>query len=135
MASPKVFARRIQRRAHQVEMGASRMVRATALIINQVLISETPVDTGHAKANWQVGISAPITSEIDEEDPSGASTIERNASTIRSAPPRKDIILSNNVPYINKLNEGSSSQAPPQFVQIAVATAVAAVKKTRFFIK
>ncbi len=120
-------------RARQVETGASQMVRATALIINQVIVNETPVDTGHARANWQIGISEPITSEIDEEDPSGAATIERNAGTIRQAPPRKDIILSNNVPYIHKLNEGSSSQAPAQFVQMAVAQAVAAAKKTRFF--
>ncbi len=133
MASPKVFAMRIARRARQVETGASRMVRATALIINQVIISETPVDTGHAKANWQVGISEPITSEIDEEDPGGSATIERNASTIRQAPPHKDIILSNNVPYIHELNDGSSSQAPEQFVQIAVAEAILAAKKTRFF--
>ena len=133
MASPLVFARRIQRRARQVETGASQMVRATALIINQVIIFETPVDTGHAVANWQIGISSPITSEIEESDPGRTSTIERNANIIRSAPPRKDIILSNNVPYIHKLNEGSSSQAPAQFVQIAVATAVIAAKKTRFF--
>lgn len=120
-------------RARQVEMGASRAVRALSLIINQVIVNETPVDTGHARANWQVGISEPITSEIDEEDPSGGATIERNASVIRQAPPHKDIILSNNVPYIHKLNEGSSSQAPAQFVQIAVAEAIFAAKKTKFF--
>ena len=135
MASPAVFAKRIQARARQVETGASRMVRALSLIINQVIIFETPVDTGHAVANWQVGISEPITKEIDEEDPSGISTIQRNASIINQAPPHKDIILSNNVPYIHKLNEGSSSQAPAQFVQMAIATAVAAAKKTRFFIR
>ena len=133
MASPEVFAKRIALRARQVETGASKAVRALSLIINQVIITETPVLSGHARANWQVGISTPITSEIDEEDPSGTSTIERNANIIRQRPPGKDIILSNNVPYINKLNEGSSSQAPAQFVQIAVAEAIVAAKKTRFF--
>lgn len=133
MASPKVFAMRIARRARQVETGAPQAVRALSLIINQVIVSETPVKSGHARANWQIGISEPITSEIDEEDPSGSATIERNASTIKQAPPHKDIILSNNVPYIHKLNEGSSSQAPAQFVQIAVAEAILAAKKTRFF--
>lgn len=133
MSSPKVFAKRIAARARQVETGASRAVRALSLIINQVIIFETPVDTGHAKANWQVGIGSPITKEIDEEDPSGTATIERNANIIRQTPPGKDIILSNNVPYIHELNEGSSSQAPEQFVQIAVAEAIVAAKKTRFF--
>ncbi len=134
MASPSVFARRIRRRASQVEIGASKAVRATALVINQTVIFGTPIDTGHAKANWQVGIDNPITKEIEEEDPGqGEATIARNASIIRGIPPGSDIILSNNVPYINRLNEGSSSQAPAGFVQIAVLEAVAAVKKTRFF--
>jgi formaldehyde-activating enzyme involved in methanogenesis len=33
--------------------------------------------------------------------------------------------VSNNVPYINRLNEGHSAQAPAGFVQQAVAKAVA----------
>ncbi len=135
MASFKVFARRIQRRARQVETGGSAAVRATALVINQTVIFATPKDTGHAKANWQVGIDSPITKEIDEEDPGqGEATIGRNAGMIRAAPKgMKSIILSNNVPYINRLNEGSSSQAPAQFVQIAILDAITAVRKTRFF--
>ena len=134
MASPEVFARRIQRRARQVEAGALDALRATALVINQTVIFATPKDTGHAKANWQVGIGVPVTNEIDAEDPGqGEATISRNAVAIRLAPRGHTIILSNNVPYIHKLNEGSSSQAPAMFVEIAVATAVIAVKKTRFF--
>jgi len=135
MANPKVFARRIRRRARQVETGAPAAVRATALVINQTVIFATPKDTGHAKANWQIGIDSPITKEIDEEEPGqGEATIGRNAGVIRAAPKgMKSIILSNNVPYIHKLNEGSSSQAPAQFVQIAVLDAVAAIRKTRFF--
>ena len=134
MASPEVFARRIQRRARQVETGALDSLRATALMINQTVIFATPIDTGRAKANCQVGIDVPVTNEIDEEDPGGgAATIARNAAVIRLVPRGHTIILSNNVPYIHKLNEGSSSQAPAMFVEIAIADAVIAVKKTRFF--
>ena len=133
MASLKNFARRIQRRARQVETGASQALRATALVINQTVILATPVDTGHARANWQVGIDTPIQEEIDEEDQGGSATIGRNAGVIRGATIKKTIILSNNVPYIHKLNEGSSSQAPAQFVQLAVLEAITAVQKTRFF--
>ena len=133
MASPRVFVKRIRKRARQVETGSSNALRTLALVINQTVIGATPVDTGHARANWQVGIDAPISKEIEEEDKSGEATIARNAGTIRGATPKKSIILSNNVPYINVLNEGSSAQAPAQFVQIAVLEAVAAVRKIRFF--
>ncbi len=133
MASPKIFARRIQRRARQVETGASDAVKTAALVINQVVILETPVKTGHARANWQVGLVAPITEEIDAEDKTGAATIARNNTLIKAREKRVDIILSNNVPYINKLNEGSSSQAPAGFIQIAVLTAIGTLAKTRIF--
>ena len=133
MASPSVFARRMQRRAQQVEVGASDAVKSAALVINQVVVLETPVDTGHARANWQIGLVAPITKEIDEEDKPGAATIARNNTLIKARTKRVDIILSNNVPYINELNEGSSSLAPAGFVQLAVLAAVAALVKTRVF--
>ena len=133
MASPSVFARRMQRRARQVESGASDAVKSAALVINQVVILETPVKSGHARANWQIGLVSPITREIDEEDKSGAATIARNNTLIKARTKRVDIILSNNVPYINRLNEGSSSQAPAGFVQLAVLAAVAALAKTKVF--
>ncbi len=133
MASPSVFTRRILRRARQVETGASQALRATALVINQTVILTTPVKSGHARANWQIGIDVAVTEEIDENDISGAVTIARNAGTIRLGVPRKSIILSNNVPYIQQLNQGSSSQAPAMFVQIAILQAIVAIKKTRFF--
>ncbi len=133
MVSPDVFARRIQRRAQQVEVGASDAVKSAALIINQVVILETPVKSGHARANWQIGLVAPITKEIDDEDKAGAATIARNNTLIRARTNKVDIILSNNVPYINRLNEGSSSQAPAGFVQLAVLAAVAVLVKTRVF--
>ncbi len=133
MASPKVFARRMQQRARQVETGASDAVKSAALVINQVVILETPVKTGHARANWQVGLVSPITEEIDAEDESGAITIARNNTLIRARAKRVDIILSNNVPYINELNEGSSSQAPAGFVQLAVLAAVGVLARTKVF--
>ncbi len=133
MASPKIFARRIQRRARQVETGTSDAVKMAALIINQAVVLETPVDTGHARANWQVGLVAPITKEIDAEDKEGGATIARNNTLIKAREKRVDIILSNNVSYINELNEGSSSQAPAGFVQLAVLAAVGTLAKTRVF--
>ena len=133
MASPKVFARRILRRARQVEIGGLEALRATAVVVNQTVVLTTPVKFGHARANWQIGIDTSITEEIDENDISGAATISRNNGTIRSSTPQKIIVLSNNVPYIQQLNEGSSSQAPAMFVQIAILQAITAVKRTRFF--
>lgn len=133
MASFATFIRRIQRRARQVEEGAGRKQRRAALAINQTVILATPVDTGRARANWQVAIGSPITEAIDDEDPAGVATISRNEGVIKGHRDKRDIILSNNVPYINELNKGSSSQAPAMFVELAVEQAIRAVGLERVF--
>lgn len=127
------FVKRMKERADQVEVGTNNAVRRLALAINQVVITETPVDTGHARANWQVSLARPILEEIDEEDKSGQATINKNAALIQTRPPGIAIILANNVPYINKLNEGSSEQAPAQFVQQSILAAASALRKVKVF--
>lgn len=133
MASLRGFARRIRARGRQVDTNVSRGVRATAVAVNQTLISSTPVDTGRARANWQVGVGSPLFSELPDTDPSGAATTARNNAAIATSPPREDIFISNNLPYIGRLNEGSSAQAPAGFVERAVQVAVAAIRRTRIF--
>lgn len=127
------FTKRMRERADQVVVGANNAVRTFALAINQVVILETPVKTGHARANWQVSLSKPILEELDAEDPGGQSTVNKNAALIKTSPPGVRIILSNNVPYINQLNDGSSAQAPAQFVQQSILAAGSALRKVRVF--
>jgi len=127
------FSKRMKARADEVLVGGNNAVRTLALAINQVVISETPVDTGHARANWQVSVTKPITEEIDEEDKSGQATINRNAGIITKTNPGAVIILANNVPYINQLNEGSSAQAPKQFVQQSILAAASALRRIKVF--
>lgn len=131
MASPGVFAKRMRQLAHRVEVEAGNAAVKTALVINQIVILATPVDTGRARANWQVGLGGPITEEIMEEDKTGAATISRNNSRLAVRRPRQIIFLSNNVDYINELNRGSSSQAPANFVELAVAAGAAFLKRKR----
>jgi len=133
MATFARFIKNIQRRALQVETGASIVKRRAALAINQTVILVTPVKSGHARANWQIGLGVAETKEIDEEDISGQATIARNNAEINRSLPREAIFISNNVPYIQELNRGSSSQAPAQFVQIAVQEAISAVARTKVF--
>ena len=81
MASLKTFARRIRALGQQVEIGSDRLVRETAVVINQSVVTATPVQFGRARANWQANIGSPITEAIDELDPTGQRTIIRNNST------------------------------------------------------
>lgn len=81
------------------------------------LVTMTPVDTGRARGNWNVTITAPSTSKAVEsrKDKNGDSTIARGTSTITKATskpkPPKVIYITNNVWYIADLENGKSRQS------------------------
>ena len=125
------FARRMRQIAREFEEGSNRAIIEAAVRADQLLVLGTPVDTGRARANWQVNIGSPILAQLEQEDPSGTETISRNTARIRSRRSEQSIFISNNVPYIVRLNEGSSSQAPAMFIQTAVATAVGSIRRAR----
>ena len=94
------------------------------------LIEATPVDLGWARANWvpAVGVAN------DDEVPSrpvdgdvGSARSKQQAGLSRVAGysiSQGMVFVSNNVPYISVLNNGSSTQAPKGFVQEAIRKAV-----------
>jgi hypothetical protein len=91
----------------------------------------TPVDTGRARSNWQVAINGPATGESERADPSGQIAIAMGRAVIATAKEGQAIHITNNLPYIAALNDGSSAQAPKNFVQEAVRVAATAVREAR----
>lgn len=91
----------------------------------------TPVDTGWARANWVPDIGSPRTEPVGSRDRvdsgSAQAGLARVVAGYRLA--QGPVFLSNNVPYITFLNDGSSRQAPAGFVQQAIAEAVRAVDR------
>jgi hypothetical protein len=122
------FAERMRKQAADVEPALDETLRKVALVANQTLIMATPVDTGRARANWQVSIDAPVESETVDTNAQGA--IERNKGTIASYRGGA-LIIQNNVPYIGALNDGWSAQAPAGFVEKALQNAARAVAKQK----
>lgn len=78
------------------------------------VVEGTPVLTGHARFGWQVSLDQPIEDTIDGVDKDGGPTISRGAAVISQARPFSVIYISNNVPYILELEEGSSQNQAPQ---------------------
>lgn len=79
----------------------------------------TPVDTGWARANWAVyiGMTCP-TMPIGER---GKHSLIFDARTMTLSVPKNPFIwVYNNVPYIEKLEDGSSQQAPTGMVSGAL---------------
>lgn len=131
MPNLKIFARRIQALSNRIEKNINTTVRKTAIVASQTVIHATPVDTGRARGNWFVGVGAPIRDESDDTDQSGTNRINANNSKINTRKSRQTIFISNNLPYIQKLNEGSSSQAPANFVEQAVQIAANFIRRSK----
>lgn len=92
----------------------------------------TPVDTGWARANWIPQIGTPRTATEGTREAAEAGNVssagqEAGIASVVTGYKRErgPIYISNNVPYILNLNEGSSKQAPKGFVQNAIAKAIA----------
>ena len=91
-------------------------MRARAFQALGDLKRNTPVDTGRARNSWTLTTSP-------TEFRSSLSDISSVSTTLLSAPSAKDIeklYITNGVDYIDKLNAGSSRQAPARFVENSV---------------
>lgn len=113
----------------RLESLIERASKALILEINRELRMRgtgTPVDTGHARASWIPAVGAP-----NLVQPVGADeTIARHgtAQVLSYKLAQGTLYLSNVAPYIRRLNEGHSKQAPTMFVELCVARAMAKVK-------
>lgn len=107
------------------------VTKVTRKITNR-LLETTPVDTGWARANWLPSVGTPILQDLTSERPSrneilaveaeGQAALNRITSTYTLV--QGNVFITNNVPYMQELNDGSSKQAPKGFVQFAVKGAL-----------
>lgn len=112
-------------RAITAELGVVREQLGIAFV--QDIVPRTPVDTGHARRNWQVNYGAPNGNELPGVDKNGANTVQNGVSKVKAGRTRNafiPLIVENNVPYIGRLNEGSSRQAPAMFVELSIRRAI-----------
>ena len=104
-------------------------VKKAALFLDSQLVQRTPVDTGRARSNWLVSLTTRITETVPETTASQAINAASSVISKFNVILNKTIFISNNLPYIRRLNEGSSTQAPAGFVDDAVALTKASIRK------
>jgi len=122
-------------RGGQVVTEADRTVRKVALAVDATVVLATPVDTGRARANWQVELGGPASGEVGRAGERFSSTtpIAQGAAAIAlyKGGPNASIHITNNLPYIGRLNDGHSAQAPAGFVEQAVLRGADAVRNAQ----
>lgn len=90
--------------------------------LDRVIVQKTPRRIGRAKGNWIASIGSPhrgTTTKLDKTN--NTPSIERIRRPCVS-------YLSNNLPYIERLNDGWSDQAPAGYIEDAIKIVVVAHK-------
>lgn len=82
------------------------------------VVRKTPVDTGRARGNWQVTEGSPASGDVDGTDRDGNGTINDGNGEIARADPFGVLYIANNLPYIERLENGHSQQAPGGMLEL-----------------
>lgn len=116
----------------EIQKRIAAAAKALTLEIDKNLRKVTPVDTGHARANWVPSVGTPHTAQAETVKVAGNVGSAAHAAGVAKVAAYKledgPLWVSNNVPYIRILNYGHSKQAPAGFIEFAVDQALQALR-------
>lgn len=125
------FALDVQKFAESFDDGAEAAIRGTTIKLWSAIINMTPVDEGRARSSWFATGKQPSTKVSNTTDKQGASTINKAEQVVMSIKDYSTFTLTNNLPYIDKLEFGGygdgpkttggySKQAPAGMVRVSI---------------
>ena len=127
------FKADLKKFAEKTEMSMNKLIRYVVLSLWTKITERTPVDTGRARASWNLGVGA-----IDSKVPSESTKKSEGKNKTKSSPPKspenkfpalsksqdlgeKPIYITSNLDYIQYLESGHSQQAVGGMVRISIA--------------
>lgn len=104
----------------------TKTVKKIVLDATANLVEDTPVDTGWARANWVPRIADTFKGTAGQRGAVDAGPQQAGVAEVATSYKLEQgpVTITNNVPYIMRLNAGSSKQAPTGFVQAGILRAV-----------
>lgn len=103
----------------KIDRVLSEGTRATLFEVSTAIIKETPADTGRARGNWQASVGSGATGTIEgvssarQGEAAAISNVDQTVSVAIGGL----YYLTNNLPYIERLEYGWSKQAPAGMVR------------------
>lgn len=88
--------------------------------LSNSIIMDTAVDKGTARGNWQPDINSIQNDILEIEDKSGNATVAKVASQTNNLKLGQYFTLTNNLPYILRLEYGWSKKSPQGMIGINV---------------
>lgn len=97
-----------------VEKDLSKARREVAVLMLQGVLQNSPVDTGRFRGNNIVSINSDdVSYDYSLIDSTGVTTLQKGTSAINSdEKPYSAVVIQNNLPYADALENGHSGQAP-----------------------
>lgn len=123
MTTLTVFAQNMNQLAAAVQQNIPKMMRGVAEAVVDSVANSTPQLTGQAAGNWKTTVGSP-SSAWDQGPNSPSTSLADAAAALSTLREGQVIYISNNVPYIVDLNQGSSAKAPAGFVEMSVMSGV-----------
>lgn len=111
----------------KLNINLSQVIRKVSLDIWNGVTRRTPVDTGRARASWNLSEEFVNLSTAPETTSNPNAVGKRGLITGKG----KTVWVTNNVDYIEFLENGSSKQAPTGMVNITLAEAAAKIRSYR----
>lgn len=114
------FGKGVQDYSKRTDKAMRDIFRRAVIIWFVNTVMRTPVNTGRARSNWQVSDNVAATGTIDvvfNPVPLIQAHIESSTAPV--------LVLTNNLPYIQRLENGWSAQAPAGMVKLSLVQASA----------
>lgn len=117
-----------------ITKGVTKLVQDVAKGIGATVVDTTKVDTGLARSNWRATLSASASGTIPAYSPGNKLGIGETANAGAAKAQQKQVIerfdtskhvsifITNNIPYIGALNDGSPVHAPGNMVALGLQT-------------
>lgn len=108
--------------ADELEVDYNLLIRRFTFGVYSRVMRKSPVDTGRFRGNWILSIDRPVAGTVQTLNKQASVEINGNTQTIdRFALDKNDsIVMQNNLPYSEKLENGHSAQAPNGFLDISI---------------
>jgi hypothetical protein len=134
-----MYADRLHKASSNIPGQTTKLILDVVGSVAKEVVLATPVKTGRARVNWQLGISEPVTTlkywpapskpvSVESATQEAVGAIETALMAYRWP---RSFFFSNGLPYIEFLNNGSSDQAPAGFVERAMIIARERIQGSR----
>jgi hypothetical protein len=134
----RTFGLQLDDFARKVGVSGTTVAKRVGFDVFGRIVRKTPVDTGRARASWNISVNqadrslanvqttvkpgTTITKTLQRRSVKAAVTALQNQTLgTFQMKPGDTIWISNNLPYIVKLEEGHSKQAPAGMVAVSIA--------------